>query len=200
MQFVVIFVLYFVCKVCFLFDYYGLVYDMVDVGNVVEFSEDKFVGNLLMLVLVFNDGDLMVYDSDYIVVYLVCKYDLADCYGVLIIDVWELNVCMVLNGMMLVEMCLLLGVWMGLNIENQLFFDKVWVVFIKGFDWFDVNIDFFNVEILCYFDFYLILFFDYMECYGFVMLDQLFFRVFWDKLWGYVSIVVLSLLELVVYV
>lgn len=57
---------HFARKVRLLLDHYGLAYDMVDAGNVAEFSEDKFAGNPLMLVPVLNDGDLTVYDSDHI--------------------------------------------------------------------------------------------------------------------------------------
>lgn len=163
---------HFARKVRLLLDHYGLEYEIIDAGNVADFSEDKFAGNPLMLVPVLNDGELTIYDSDSIAAYLVRKHDPDDRYGVLTTDVRALNARAVLNGMMIAEGRLVLGARTGLKTDNHPYFDKSRAVFTKGFDWLNANIDLFDGDNPRYLDFHLISSFDHMECFGLATPDQ----------------------------
>jgi len=156
---------HFARKVRLLLDHYAVEHEFIDLGNVAEFTEDKYAGNPLMVVPVLEDDGVSVLDSDHIAAYLVRKLDPSDRYNVLTTDVRTLNARAVLNGMMISETKLILGARTGLDTRNQPYFDKARAVFAKGFDWLEANLDLFSADSPTYLDFHLVCSLEHMDRY-----------------------------------
>jgi|SRR5690606_1568529 len=158
-------------KVRLLLDHYGIEYEFVHIGNVVDTEAARFDGNPLMKVPVLHDGDTWLIESDHIAEYIVRRHDPADRYRVLVRDPDALNLRAMLNGIMNEEVKLILGARTGIDVAALPFFRKVRLAVSNGLEWLERNAARFDAESPGYLEFHLVCLLDHLDHYKLVPLD-----------------------------
>lgn len=112
---------HFARKVRLLLDALGIAVELIDAVNAAEADPQRFGPNPLLKVPTLIDGARPVFESDHIAMHLVRTRDPADRYDVLTTDVDVLNARAVLNGVMALEVELILGARSGLDTAQPRF-------------------------------------------------------------------------------
>lgn len=95
--------------------------ELVDAVNAAEANPERFGPNPLLKVPTLLDGDRPVFESDHIAMHVVRTRDPGDRFDVLTTDVDVLNARAVLNGVMALEVELILGARSGLDTAQPRF-------------------------------------------------------------------------------
>jgi glutathione S-transferase len=155
-------------KVRLLADALGLELALLDAGNVAA-GDAAFGPNPLMKVPTLLDGDRAIFDSDHIAAWLVRRHDPADRFGVLSADPDALNARAVMNGVMGLEVELILAERTGLGTAHPRF-DKMRDGMRQGLEWLEANERLFP-EAPSYLGFHLVAMWDHLAFYGVVPMD-----------------------------
>lgn len=147
----------------------GLEAELVDAGNVAGSDPVAFGPNPLLKVPTLIDAECMVFDSDHIAAYLVRTHDPADRFRVLTADVDVLNTRAVLNGIMALEVELILAARTGLDTDHPRF-AKMRASIEHGLAWLEVGGGVFDGA-PSYLGFHLTALWDHLALYGLVDLD-----------------------------
>lgn len=147
----------------------GLEVELVDAGNVAGSDPAGFGPNPLLKVPTLIDMGRVVFDSDHIAAYLVRTRDPADRYRVLTTDVAVGNARAVLNGIMALEVELILAARTGLD-TNHPRFAKMRASIERGLGWLEANSSVFDGD-FCYLGFHLTALWDHLALYGLVDLE-----------------------------
>lgn len=158
-------------KVRLLLDHYGIDYEFVHIGNVIDTEPARFDGNPLMKVPVLQDGDNWLIESDHIAQYIVRKHDPEDRYRVLAHDPGTLNMRAMLNGIMNEEVKLILGARTGIDTGPLAYFRKARLAVTNGLDWLETNAARFDAASPGYLEFHLVCLLDHLSHYQLVSLD-----------------------------
>ncbi len=118
-----------------LLDHLNADYEMVDVGNVATLDEAVFHKNPMMVVPVFEDGDVWLIDSDHICQYIARKFDPEDRFRTLSTDPNHLNMRAMMRGVMDHEVRILMARRLGGDITGMAYFDKAKKVYEQGLKW-----------------------------------------------------------------
>lgn len=129
-------------KVRIVADFYNLDLEYIDVGAVTQIGADNFAGNPLMGVPVLQDDEGIILDSDYIISYLVNRYDPSDQLGFHTKSRLDLNIRAVLNGLMSNHVKLVIGKRTGLPTESALYFQKAKQSIEESLRWLERKINF----------------------------------------------------------
>ena len=118
-----------------LLDHLNADYEMVDVGNVATLDEAVFHKNPMMVVPVFEDGDVWLIDSDHICQYIARKLDPEDRFRTLSTDPSHLNMRAMMRGVMDHEVRILMARRLGGDTSGMAYFDKAKKVYEQGLKW-----------------------------------------------------------------
>ena len=158
-------------KIRLLFDFYGVAYESIDVGNVAQADAAKFAGNPVMRVPVLVDGATWMLESDHIAGYLVGKVDPQDRFHVLTRDAPTLNARAMLNAVMSEEVKVIIARRTEVPTEKYVFFDKALKMIEGGLAWLEANASVFNTDHPRYLEFHLVCAWDHLEYYELVPLE-----------------------------
>lgn len=159
-------------KVRLLADALGLRLELVDAGNVASGEAAAFGPNPLMKVPTLLADGRAVFDSDHIAAWLVRRHDPGDRYGVLTQDADALNARAVMNGVMALEVELILAERTGLGTAHPRF-DKMRAGMRQGLDWLEANAALFpDATQPGYLGFHLLAMWEHLAFYGLLPLDQ----------------------------
>lgn len=147
----------------------GIELELVDAVNAADADPARFAPNPLMKVPTLFDGDAVVFESDHIAMHLVRTRDPADRYRVLTADIDALNARAVLNGVMSLEVELILGARSGLD-TAQPRFAKMRSAIAHGLGWLEAHARVFDGE-ATYLGFHLLAMRDHLALYDLVPLD-----------------------------
>ncbi len=156
---------HFARKVRILIDALEIDVELIDAGNVADSSLEVFVNNPLMKVPTLVDGDLVIFDSDYIAQYVVKKINPEDAFNVLIEDCHQLNARAVINGVMMAEVELIMAERTGIDVQAYTRFDKFKTTVNQGLEWLERHAE------PSYADFHLICLWDHLVLYDMFTLD-----------------------------
>lgn len=159
-------------KVRFLFDYYSIPYESIDVGNVAEGKFEKFGNNPLSRVPVLEDGENWLIESDYIAEYLAQKFDPLDSLEVKSKNIFDLNARAILNGIMAEEVKVLIAKRMQVPIESYDYFDRAIEAMRGGLDWLENNSEKFSASSPKYRELHLVCLFEHIAYYDLIPLNQ----------------------------
>jgi glutathione S-transferase len=147
----------------------GLEAELVDAGNVAGSEPAAFGPNPLLKVPTLIDEGRVVFDSDHIAAYLVRTHDPADRYRVLTDDVETANARAVLNGIMALEVELILAARTGLDTDHARF-AKMRASIERGLGWLEAGSGVFDGD-PSYLGFHLAALWDHVALYRLVDLD-----------------------------
>lgn len=142
----------------------GLEVELVDAGDAAGRDPAAFGPNPLLKVPTLLDGDRAVFDSDHIAAYLVRRHDPADRFAVLAPDPDVLNARAVLNGIMALEVELILAARTGLDTAHPRFV-KMQESIARSLDWLEARAGVFG-EAPSYLAFHLVALWDHLAFYG----------------------------------
>jgi glutathione S-transferase len=112
---------HFARKVRLLLNALGIEVELIDAVNAAEADAARFGPNPLLKVPTLIDGGRPVFESDHIAMHLVRTRDPDDRFDVLTSDIDMLNARAVLNGVMALEVELILGARSGLDTAQPRF-------------------------------------------------------------------------------
>ncbi len=157
-------------KVRLLADALGLELELCDAGNVAEADAPIFGPNPLMKVPTLIDGEgHAVFDSDHIAAWLVRRFDPSDRFAVLTSDPDVLNARAVMNGVMALEVELILADRTGLGTAHARF-AKMRKSLLQGMAWIEDVADVYP-ETPSYLGFHLLALWEHLALYALVPLD-----------------------------
>lgn len=142
----------------------GLEVALLDAGNVADSHPPAFGRNPLMKVPTLVDAGRVVFDSDHIAAYIVRAHDPRDRFDVLAVDTDVLNARAVLNGIMAMEVELILAERTGINTRVHRRFWKMRESLAHGLAWLEENSAVFDGD-PCYLGFHLTSMWDHLELY-----------------------------------
>jgi glutathione S-transferase len=143
--------------------------ELVDAVNAAEADPARFGPNPLLKVPTLIDAGQPVFESDHIAMHLVRTRDPADRFDVLTADVDVLNARAVLNGVMALEVELILGARSGLD-TAQPRFAKMREAIVRSLIWLESNAAVFERG-PSYLGFHLLAMRDHVALYDLVPLD-----------------------------
>lgn len=161
---------HFTRKVRILLAALGIEVELVDIVNAGSDDPAVFGPNPLMKVPVLVDGECAVYESDHIAAYLVRRHDPDDRFGVLATDPDQLNARAVMNGVMALEVELVLAGRSGMD-TAQPRFDKMRAGIAQGLAWLDARHDLFP-DAPSYLGFHLVSMWEHLALYGLMDRDH----------------------------
>ncbi len=157
-------------KVRLLVDALGLEVELCDAGNVAQANAPAFGPNPLMKVpTLVDDEGRAVFDSDHIAAWLVRRFDPSDRFAVLTTDTDVLNARAVMNGVMAVEVELILAERTGLDTAHARF-AKMRASLLQGLAWIETRADVFP-QPPSYLGFHLLALWEHLALYALVPLD-----------------------------
>lgn len=158
---------HFTRKVRILLDAYQRDYEFIDVGNVADVK--AFGENPLMKVPTFVHGETWMIESDHIAAFITRGFQPDDPYQVLRIDHETLNLRAIMNGIMALEVEILLAERTGLP-TNHARFQKMRDSMLLGLTWLEKNHHIIP-EIPSYAGFHLVCMWDHLYLYETVKLN-----------------------------
>lgn len=179
---------HFTRKVRILADLYNASYDFIDIGNVADGTIETFAGNPLMKVPVLKDGENWIIESDYIARYLSEKFDPADRFSVKTVNVQDLNIRAVLNGIMSEEVKVILAKRTGVPIEQYRFFDDALETIASGLSWLEQNAAAFDIETPSYKNFHFVCAWEHLVYYDLLPMPYPRLAKLFEKLGGHETI------------
>lgn len=159
---------HFARKVRLLLAALGLEAGLVDAGNAAAADPAIFGPNPLMKVPTLLDEGQVVFESDHIAAYLVRRHDPADRFGVLATDPDVLNARAVMNGVMGLEVELILAERTGLGTDHPRF-DKMRASLLQGLQWLEDRATLIP-DAPTYLGFHFVAMWDHLALYGLVPL------------------------------
>lgn len=159
---------HFARKVRLLMAALGLDAELVDAGNAADADPARFGPNPLMKVPTLVDGDRVVFESDHIAAYLVRRHDPEDRFGMLTSGVDELNARAVMNGVMGLEVELILAARTGLDTGHPRF-GKMRASLLQGLQWLEDRAGLVQ-DAPTYLGFHFVAMWDHLALYGLVPL------------------------------
>lgn len=148
----------------------GLDAELVDAGDAAGRDPAAFGPNPLLKVPTLIDGERVLFDSDHIAAYLVRRRDPGDRFAVLSSDPDVLNARAVLNGIMALEVELILAARTGLDTAHPRF-SKMRESIVRGLDWLEAHAGVFG-DAPSYLAFHLVALWDHLAFYGLVDLGH----------------------------
>ncbi|WP_299939671.1 glutathione S-transferase family protein [uncultured Microbulbifer sp.] len=157
-------------KVRIIIDALNLCIELIDIGNVAEQAVGVFGPNPLMKVPTLIDNGGPVFESDYIVQYLIQQFDSIDRFHVLKNNTKVLNARAVMDSIMSAEVELILAERTGINTDAYPRFDKTRSSINNGLDWLESHAEVFLGQ-PSYLRFQLNSMWDHLALYGLVSFD-----------------------------
>ncbi|GHA72580.1 glutathione S-transferase family protein [Cognatilysobacter bugurensis] len=160
---------HFARKVRLLLDGLGIEAELIDAVNAADPDPARFGPNPLLKVPTLIDHGRPVFESDHIAMHLVRTRDPDDRFDVLTADVDVLNARAVLNGVMALEVELILGARSGLD-TAQPRFAKMREAIERSLAWLESNASVFEGPV-SYLGFHVLSMRDHVALYDLVPLD-----------------------------
>lgn len=126
---------HFARKVRILIDAFELDVELVNIQDVTQREPAAFGGNPLLTIPTFLDDENAIFDSDNIARHLTQRFDPKDQFGVLSQDLAINNFRAVCNGVMSIDVELVLAARSGLDTQKHVRFQKRNEALVHGLRW-----------------------------------------------------------------